>query len=826
MLFPRVLFPRPVCLASFLVVLASLLAPAATLAGLGPENVCVVINGDSWASLAIANEFIRLRQIPPGNVVVLSNLPDLEKIDVDACREKILLPVLKTLEARGLGGQIDCIAYSADIPYSVNVSSDLKQIPKLPQVLTPEAALNGLTYLYRYTLSKNPTYLRLDVNRYYRRPVTSAQDRPLTDGEGKLLAEAAQLARDEKWDGCAAKVGELLTTAPHLPAGHFLLARAQAALGKFDEALKALGEAVAQGWMDTAVLEADPRLAELRQRPEFAKLIAAIKGRTIDVQPSLAFKASLAFDPAGKPLPPAGPPGPSELDRYLLSTVLAATCGRGNSVREAIAGLRRSAAADGSLPAGTIYFVKNGDVRSTTRQAMFPHAVAKLKQLGVAAEIVDGSVPVNKANVQGAMLGIADFNWAGSHSVIQPGAICEHLTSFGGVLTAGAGQTPLTELIRHGAAGASGTVTEPYAIQAKFPFPFIHVHYAQGCTLAEAFYQSLAGPYQLLIVGDPLCRPWAKIPRVEFKGLEAGKLLTGKITLRPEAVTAKGDEVDHFELFVGGIRRGLIRPGQTVDLDTTTFPDGFHELRAVAVLTGPIQTQGRAVQTIEIKNHGQTLAVQAPKQVKLDEKLKLTLELANAKRMSIWQHGRELAVVDAAKGSVEIDARRLGLGPVTLSAVGELEGEGAKRVLSQPIEVEVLPPAPLAAQPAPEKLEPGMWLTADGLAKGITATSEEKWLEKAGIAADQPYRVRGYLEVGEADVYQLLVRTQQDYTLTVDGAAQAAAPGGSGWRQHPVHLAAGLHLVEIQGRGPAPFQIRFGGPGATNIDGRFKHAGK
>ena len=77
------------------------------------------------------------------------------------------------------------------------------------------------------------------------------------------------------------------------------------------------------------------------------------------------------------------------------------------------------------------------------------------------------------------------------------------------------GQTPLSEFLRYGAAGASGTVIEPYAIPEKFPSPQIHVHYARGCTLAEAYYQSVHGPAQFLIVGDPLCRPWATIPVVE-----------------------------------------------------------------------------------------------------------------------------------------------------------------------------------------------------------------------------------------------------------------------------------------------------------------------
>ena len=113
--------------------------------------------------------------------------------------------------------------------------------------------------------------------------------------------------------------------------------------------------------------------------------------------------------------------------------------------------------------------MQNGDIRSKVRQAGFPDAVKKLKALGVAAEIVEGNVPEGKNDVQGAMLGVADFDWKASQSTILPGTICEHFTSFGGDMHAGAGQTPLSELLRYGAAAASGTVTEPYAIAQQVP---------------------------------------------------------------------------------------------------------------------------------------------------------------------------------------------------------------------------------------------------------------------------------------------------------------------------------------------------------------------
>ena len=83
--------------------------------------------------------------------------------------------------------------------------------------------------------------------------------------------------------------------------------------------------------------------------------------------------------------------------------------------------------------------------------------------------VEDGVLPANHADVAGAVIGSAGCDWASSHSTILPGALCDNFTSFGGVMSAGAGQTPFSEFLRYGAAGASGTVTEPYAIAAKFP---------------------------------------------------------------------------------------------------------------------------------------------------------------------------------------------------------------------------------------------------------------------------------------------------------------------------------------------------------------------
>ena len=135
----------------------------------------------------------------------------------------------------------------------------------------------------------------------------------------------------------------------------------------------------------------------------------------------------------------------------------------------------------------------------------------------------------------------------------------------------------------------------------------IQVHYARGCTLAEAFYQSVWGPYQLLIVGDPLCRPWANIPRVSVKGVEPGGTVRGRLTLEPSATLPGGGAVARFQLLSDGVRRGECKPGETLSLDTTGFADGWHDLRVVAIGPPPIESQGRQIIPVRLANHGRKI---------------------------------------------------------------------------------------------------------------------------------------------------------------------------------------------------------------------------
>jgi hypothetical protein len=379
---------------------------------------------------------------------------------------------------------------------------------------------------------------------------------------------------------------------------------------------------------------------------------------------SRGFRSRYLWDKDGKKT--AGfPPG----QRYLLSTVLGITRGRGNTVDEVLNYLRRAAAADGTRPAGTIYFMWNKDVRSYTRDKCFTAVATQIKAAGARAAVQQGRLPVGAKDVAGMMVGTPDFSIAKDGIRILPGAICEHLTSAGGVIDPAGSQTPLSEFLRHGAAGASGTVVEPRALQAKFPLPSLQLHYVRGCSLAEAFYQSVSGPYQLLIVGDPLCQPWAAIPKIAIGGVKPNETIKGSITLTPSGPGSIGT----YELHIDGRLIQRNPSGAPISVDTTKLADGYHELRVVGIRSDPIETQGRAIVPIVVNNHDASVEIKAlsATRVSLAGKLKLSVRQSGASEIIIRQNSREVGRVKGESGEVEIAADVLGRGPSALQAFGE-----------------------------------------------------------------------------------------------------------------------------------------------------------
>ncbi len=281
-------------LAGLLVVGAAIAPGPAVYAGGGPENVFLVVNSASWASQAVANQFVRLREIPPSNVFYIAWDGGFEELEIQEFRSRLLGPVLKSIDDRGLTDQIDYVVYSSDFPYAINAKSDF-QGQKLPPQLTPVGSINSLTYLWQSVMSKSPNLLNLHSNQYMR----------------------------------------------------------------------------------------------------------AAKDRTVRA-PVHGFRAWYGWGSDGELLEAGGA-------RYMLSTMLAVTSGRGNSVPEAIDYLRRSTKSDGTWPTGSIYYMKSEDVRTTTRADTFRRSDCRFAKAGGQSDCRAGQSsgrPVRRAGSDGGCLGL------------------------------------------------------------------------------------------------------------------------------------------------------------------------------------------------------------------------------------------------------------------------------------------------------------------------------------------------------------------------------------------------------------------------------------
>ena len=397
---------------------------------------------------------------------------------------------------------------------------------------------------------------------------------------------------------------------------------------------------------------------------------------------SVAFSGAKQWTPGGIPVENGGL-------KYLLSTALGVTHGRGNTAEEIIASLRRAKSADGSKPPGTIYYMQNDDIRTKVRQEGYAAAIRELAALGVKAELIPGMVPAGKRDVAGVTTGVPFARFETAGNTLVPGALIDNLTSNGGKLMITRElkpQTRISEFITHGAAGASGAVVEPYAIAAKFPSPALHVHYARGCSLAESFYRATAAPFQLLIIGDPLCQPWALPPRVKVDGLGAGAI-SGVVNLAPAAAYPDSRRASRFEVFVDGVRLTTTDPGQVLALETAKLADGWHDLRVVAIDNTPVAVQGAWEREVWVKNGEEALQLTAedPQRFALSATIVLAATATAAGDVEVFHNERTLGVVEGGTGKLSVAAMTLGKGTVKLYA--KQAGERPLRSHSLAVEI-------------------------------------------------------------------------------------------------------------------------------------------
>lgn len=181
------------------------------------------------------------------------------------------------------------------------------------------------------------------------------------------------------------------------------------------------------------------------------------------------------------------------------------------SVEEAKALIDRGVLSGFSLNEATGYFVKTNDVaRSRPRERFFPADFSTVESRKLYLRSPKAEFIRHKQDVMFYFTGQVTVQHLNTLTFL-PGAIGDHLTSHGGIITSSGkdSQMNANAWLKAGATGSFGTVTEPCNYWQKFPNPQVLLsHYLAGETLIEAYWKSVLWPAQGLFVGEPLAAPY------------------------------------------------------------------------------------------------------------------------------------------------------------------------------------------------------------------------------------------------------------------------------------------------------------------------------
>jgi len=168
----------------------------------------------------------------------------------------------------------------------------------------------------------------------------------------------------------------------------------------------------------------------------------------------------------------------------------------------------RGVASDHTFPRGTGYLVSTSDKARNVRAELYPEIIEQYASSPLDLRLVKADLIHDRSNVLFYFTGIAHVKALDTIQFV-PGAIADHLTSFGGELD-GNGQMSSLRWLEAGATGSYGAVVEPCNFLGKFPHPGVVIsHYIRGESLVESYWKSVAMPGQGVFIGEPLAAPYA-----------------------------------------------------------------------------------------------------------------------------------------------------------------------------------------------------------------------------------------------------------------------------------------------------------------------------
>lgn len=188
------------------------------------------------------------------------------------------------------------------------------------------------------------------------------------------------------------------------------------------------------------------------------------------------------------------------------------------SVKLAKAVIDRGILSEFSLTPATGYFVKTESIaNSKPRERFFPKDFSSINVKKLKLRAPKTNYIKHKKDIMFYFTGHSTLRFLDTLTFL-PGAVADHLTSFGGILdnakTQVSNQMVATAWLEAGATGSYGSVTEPCNYWQKFPNPQVLLsHYLAGETLVESYWKSVKWPTQGLFIGEPLAAPYKQYDR-------------------------------------------------------------------------------------------------------------------------------------------------------------------------------------------------------------------------------------------------------------------------------------------------------------------------
>lgn len=378
--------------------------------------------------------------------------------------------------------------------------------------------------------------------------------------------------------------------------------------------------------------------------------------------------------------------------RYFIGCMLGYTGDMGNDLPTLISMIDRDVAVDGTHPVGTFYFMNNtADPARNVRQPEYAAAISAIQTAGGAAVQINDVLPNNAQDCAGVMTGNAIIPLSLANMTIEPGAYCDHLTSWGATFD-NPNQSKISDWIAFGAGGSYGTVEEPCNYTQKFPNAKVHWFYYKGLSLGESCFRSLAAvPFQGLMYGDPMTRPYAWLPTINVSGLPGGSA-SGTVILTPSANHPNPDPnavINTFDLLVDGRRLGGAPAGGSFMFNTNYVSDGWHDLRVLGYENTTVKTVGRFVGAITVNNHGRTTTMTIPT-TSGNWTTPFTFNcsaVGGASEIRLIQNGRVVAAAAGGAAIFTVYGATLGAGPVTVQAEGYYADGNTVRSAPQTLQV-------------------------------------------------------------------------------------------------------------------------------------------